>query len=67
MNFSIATNWDDDLHRFLAELNAKHETDKVAFLFGSAPFSIFGNAVAGTPLLEPAEIGGRLQKFTSTA
>jgi len=60
MNFCVATNWDTNLHKYFFELNANHKKDKIDYVFASAPFSVFGSATAGTPLLSFREISKKI-------
>jgi len=56
MKFCIATNWDEKLHDYLVKLNSIYKKDKIEYVFGSAPFSIFGSAVANLPSVSSEEM-----------
>jgi collagenase-like PrtC family protease len=65
MNFSIASNWDDDLLEELNKININGKEDKIVELFGSSAYSLLGSANAGLPEVKKEEIENKIKKAHS--
>ena len=65
MNYSVASNWDDELLNGLNNLNSKSSKDKVVEIFASSAFSFFGSANTGIPDIQKKEIETKIKKAKS--